>query len=37
MGWTLYHAEDKALLGTVELTSTLFSPLQDVTGENCVL
>lgn len=37
MGWNLYHAEDKALSGAVQLTSTLFSALQAVTGENCVL
>lgn len=27
MGWILYHAEDKALLGAVELTSTLNTQL----------
>lgn len=37
MGWNLYHAEDKALLGVVQLTSTLFFATQAVTGENCVL
>lgn len=37
MGWNLYHAKDKALLGAVELTSTPFSALRAVTREKCVM